>query len=299
MFFLGITLIGVIAFQLLPVEMMPNTSFGDITITIDVRGGIPAAEVETQICRPVEEAVGSASNLKNILSIAKEGSSTTILEFEPGTNMDFAALEVREKFNRIRNKLPPEIEKPVIAKYEYMDVPIMIIAITSDRRTPEELRKIVDDRIKDRFQRIEGVARTEIAGGREGKILIEIDQYKLQSFGLSINNVVDTINANNSNLLAGDIKRTKDKFLVRAIGEFQNLADIENLAVATTKIGSLIRVKDIAQVKDSFLDPVAYARLNLQQVVTIYVQKETAGNTVKIAKLIKKEIESLKKRIIE
>ncbi len=294
MFFLGITLIGVIAFQLLPVEMMPNVSFGDITINIDVRGGIPASEVEKRICRPVEEAVGSASNLKNILSIAKEGSSTTILEFEPGTNMDFAALEVREKFNRIRNKLPPEIEKPVIAKYEYMDVPIMIIAITSDRRTPEELRKIVDDRIKDRFQRIEGVARTEIAGGRENKILIEIDQYKLQSFGLSINNVVDTINANNSNLLAGDIKRTKDKFLVRAIGEFQNLADIENLAVATTKIGSLIRVKDIARVKDSFLDPVAYARLNLHQVVTIYVQKETAGNTVKIAKLIKKEIESLK-----
>ncbi len=294
MLFLGIALIGVISFQLLPVEMMPNVSFGDITINIDVRGGIPASEVEKRIGKPVEEAVGSVSNLKNILSISKEGSSTTILEFEPGTNMDFAALEVREKFNRIRNKLPQEIEKPVIAKYEYMDVPIMILAITSDRRNPEQLRKIVDEKVKDRIQRIDGVARAEIAGGREGKILIEVDQYKLQSFGLAINRIVDIININNANLLAGEVKRTKDKFLVRTIGEFESVADIENLAIASTPEGSVIRVKDIAVVKDSFLEPSAYARLNLQQVVTIYVQKESNGNTVKIAKLIKKEIASLK-----
>lgn len=295
MLFLGIALIGVISFQLLPVEMMPNVSFGDITINIDVRGGIPASEVEKRIGKPVEEAVGSVSNLKNILSISKEGSSTTILEFEPGTNMDFAALEVREKFNRIRNKLPQEIEKPVIAKYEYMDVPIMILAITSDRRNPEQLRKIVDEKVKDRIQRIDGVARAEVAGGREGKILIEVDQYKLQSFGLAINRIVDIININNANLLAGEIKRTKDKFLVRTIGEFESVADIENLAIASNQEGSVIRVKDIAVVKDSFLEPSAYARLNLQQVVTIYIQKESNGNTVKIAKLIKKEIANLKK----
>ncbi|MCX7927243.1 MAG: efflux RND transporter permease subunit [Candidatus Omnitrophica bacterium] len=295
MVYLAIALIGLITLQLLPVEMMPNISFGDITISIDVRGGIPASEIETRVSKIVEEAVGTVSNLKNILTISKEGNSTTILEFHPGTNMDFAALEVREKFNRIRNKLPSEIEKPIIAKYEYMDVPILILAVTSDRRPPEELRKIVDEKIKDRIQRIEGVARVEVAGGREGKILVEIDQYKLQSFGLSINYVVDTINANNANLLAGDIKRTKDKYLVRTIGEFENLEDIENLAIATTKQGSVIRVKDIAKVKDSYLEPVAFARLNLEQVVTLYIQKESMGNTVKISRLINREIDNLKR----
>ena len=295
MIFVGIALIGVITLQMLPVEMMPNISFGDITINIDVRGGIPASEVERRISKLVEESVSSVGRLKNILSISKEGSSTTILEFEPGTAMDFAALEVREKFNRIRNKLPPEIEKPVIAKYEYMDVPILILAITSDRRTPEELRLIVDEKIKDRIQRIEGVARAEVAGGREGKILIEIDQVKLQSFGLSINQVVDTISLNNANLLAGEIKRTTDKFLVRTMGAFENLEDIRTLAVATTKQGSVIRVKDIATVKDSYLDPVAFARMNLQQVVTIYIQKESTGNTIKIARLVKKELDALRR----
>lgn len=295
MFFIAIALIGIISFRLLPVEMMPNTSFGDITINIDVRGGIPASEVERRIAIPTEEAISSVSHLKNILSISKEGNATIILEFEPGINMDFAALEVREKFNRIRNKLPAEIEKPIIAKYEYMDVPIMILAVTSDYRTPEELRKIVDEQIKDRIQRIEGVARAEVAGGRERKILVEVDQYKVQTYGLAINRVVDTINVNNANLLAGEIKRVKDKYLVRTIGEFQNLDEIRNLAVATTKEGSVVRLKDIAEIKDSYLEPVAYARLNAQPVVSIYVQKESTANTVKIANLINKELKTLKR----
>ncbi|MDD4980032.1 MAG: efflux RND transporter permease subunit [Candidatus Omnitrophica bacterium] len=294
MFFIAVALIGIIALRLLPVEMMPNTSFGDITINIDVRGGIPASEVERRIAIPTEEAVSSVSHLKNTLSISKEGNATVILEFEPGTNMDFAALEVREKFNRIRNKLPPEIEKPIIAKYEYMDVPIMILAVTSDIRSPEELRKIVDEKIKDRIQRIEGVARAEVAGGRERKILVEVDQYKLQAYGLAINRVVDTININNANLLAGEIKRVKDKYLVRTIGEFQNLDEIRDLAIATTKEGSVVRLRDVAEIKDSYLEPVAYARLNAQPVVSIYVQKESTANTVKISNLINKELKKLR-----
>jgi len=294
MFFLAALLIGVISFRLLPVEMMPNTSFGDITINIDVRGGIPAPEVEERISKIVEEAVGGVSHLKNIISISKEGNSTVVLEFEPGTNMDFAALEVREKFNRIRNKLPSEIEKPVIAKYEYMDVPIMILAVTSEYRTPEELRKIVDEKIRDRIQRIEGVARAEVAGGREAKILVEVDQYKLQAYSLSINRVVDIINLNNANLLAGEIKKIRDKYLVRTIGEFQSLKEIEDLAIATTKQGSVVRLKDIAEVKDSYLEPIALARVNTQPAVSIYIQKESTANTVKVSQLIDKEIKALK-----
>jgi len=294
MFFLGFTIVGIIAFKLLPVEMMPNISFWDITINIDVRGGIPASEIERRIAIPTEEAVSSVSHIKNILSISKEGNATIILEFEPGTNMDFAALEVREKFNRIRNELPTEIEKPVIAKYEYMDVPIMILAVTSLKRTPEELRKIVDEKVKNRIQRIEGIARAEVAGGREGKILIEADQYKLQAYGLSINDLVDIININNANLLAGEIKRAKDKYLIRTIGEFQNLEEIRNLAITTTKEGSVIRLKDVAEVKDSFLEPVAYARLNAKPVVSIYVQKESTANTVKISNLVNKELKNLR-----
>jgi hydrophobic/amphiphilic exporter-1 (mainly G- bacteria), HAE1 family len=294
MVFLCIMLLGAIAFKMLPVEMMPNVSMPDITINIDVRGGMPALEVEKRITKLVEEAVGSVTHLKDIIAISKEGNATIILEFEPGTNMNFAALEVREKFNRVRNKLPPEIEKPVVAKYEYMDVPIMIIALTSPIRSPEALRKIVDEKVKDRIQRIEGVANAEIVGGREGKIIIEVDQRKIQSYGLPINRVVDIINLNNENALAGEIKGMRDKYLVRTIGEFKSLADIENLAIAATKQGSVLRVKDVATVKDSYLDPVSFSRMNANPVISIYVQKESTANTVKISALVGQELARLR-----
>ncbi len=297
MVLLCIALLGAITFRMLPVEMMPNTSFGDITINIDVRGGMPASEVEKRITKLVEEAVGSVTHLKDMIAISKEGNATIILEFEPGTNMEFAALEVREKFNRIRNKLPAEIEKPVVAKYEYMDVPIMILAITSELRDPEELRNIVDDKIKDRIQRIEGVANAEIVGGREAKVIIEVDQRKLHAYGLPINRVVDIINLNNENALAGEVQGTRNKYLVRTIGEFKTVEDIADLAIASTKEGSVIRLKDVATVKDSYLDPTSYSRFNANPVVSIYIQKESTANTVKISKLVNEEIRHIKKTL--
>jgi len=297
MIFILISLIGMITFKLLPVEMMPNVSFGHISIYINVRGGVSATEIEKSIAKIAEEAVGSVTHLKDMLTISKEGNCTIILEFEPGSDMDYAALEVREKFNRIRNKLPKEVEKPVIAKYEYTDVPIVILAVTSKIRTPEELRKIVDETIKDRVQRVEGVARVEVAGGREGKIMIEVDKYRLQSLALPINKIVDTINVNNINLLAGEVKRTDDKYLVRTIGEFADLSEISELAVTATEQGSVIRVRDFAKVKDSFLDPTAFSRVNAQPSVSLYIQKESLANTVKVADRIVQSVSELQDKL--
>ena len=118
MVMLIVLLFGLVSMTKLPVELYANTSFGEISIIINVRGGIPPTEVETQVTRVVEEAVATVSNLQQLLSISKEGESTVVLSFEPGTDMNFAALEVREKFSKIKNQLPKEIEKPVIAQFQ-------------------------------------------------------------------------------------------------------------------------------------------------------------------------------------
>ena len=144
MLFLGIVIIGVISLSRLPIELLPNFSFGDISIFINIRGGIPPEEVEEQVTKPIEEAVGTVSHLKNLISISEEGRSRVVMRFEPGINMDYALLEVREKFSRIRSKLPKQIEKPVIAKFEQQDRPVMILAVTGLGYTPEILRRIVD-----------------------------------------------------------------------------------------------------------------------------------------------------------
>ena len=107
---------GLVSLTQLPVELYPNISFGEISIIIEVRGGIPPTEVESLVSKPVEEAVGSVSYLAEMMSISKEGESTVVLSFEPGINMEFAALDVREKFARVKNKLPKEIEKPICSR---------------------------------------------------------------------------------------------------------------------------------------------------------------------------------------
>jgi len=292
---IGLALLGGIALTRLPIELYPNFSFGDIQIIVDVRGGMPPEEVENQIAKPIEESVGDVSHLKDMISISEEARCRVVLTFEPGTDMDFAGLEVREKFSKVRSKLPKEIEKPVIAKFNQEDSPILVMAVTALGYTPEMLRRLVDENIKDRIMRAEGVANVEVGGGRERKILVEIDLAKLQAFRLPIDRVTRLLNVSNLNLMTGEVDKARNKYLIRAIGEFTSLQDIQDLSVAVTSSRSIIRLKDVATVKDSFLEATSYARVNTLPVVSLYIQKETTANTVKVSQNVMETLKKIEK----
>ena len=294
MLFIGIVIVGVVSLLKLPVELKPNISYGDISIIVAVRGGMPPQEVESMVTKPIEEAVSTVTHLENIYSTSKAGESRIWLEFEPGINMDFAALETREKFSKIKDKLPKEIEKPILAQYKESDTPIMILAITSKAHTVETLRRVVDEQIKERILRVEGVANVDVYGGRERKILVEIDQSRLQAHHVPIDYVISSLGANNLNLLLGDLPREKNKYLIRALGVFESIKDIENIGVSVTPQGSVIKLKDVATVKDSFMEPSSYARTDIEPVVSIYIQKESTANTIKVVSGIKKELNQIK-----
>jgi len=294
---LATALMGAVSLLYLPVELMPNISLGEISIIVYIRGGIPPTEVEERVTKPIEEAVGDVSNLQEMLSISKEGESTVVLGFKPGTDMNFAALEVREKFAKVKNKLPREIEKPIIANYKYSDYPIMILALTSKRYSPEYIRRIVDEEISERIKRIGGVANVDVGGGRPRKILVEVDQRRLAAHSLSLNRVINTLSLNNLNLLAGDLEKKKEKYLLRTIGEFESIEEVKNIGLATTHTGSIIRLKDVALVKDSYLEPTGFARLNVRPVVSVYIQKESTANTISVIKGIEEELEYVRENL--
>ncbi len=294
MVYISFLLIGGLALLRLPIELYPNAAAGDISIIVDIRGGMPPTEVETLVAKPIEESVGTVSHLRDIISISEEGRCRVVLTFEPGANMDFAVLEVREKFSRVKSRLPKEIEKPVIAKFSESDRPVLILAVTSLQYTTEQLRKLVDEQIKDRITRVSGVANVEIGGGRERKILVEVDATRLQAFGFPIDRVTRLLNVSNLNLSVGDVERTRDKYLIRAMGEFTSLEEIKRLGIGLAPSGTVIRVQDVAQVKDSFLEPTSFARVNALPVVQLYVQKETTSNTVKVTDEVLAQLERLK-----
>ncbi len=299
MIYSALCLFGAIALTRLPVELYPDISFGQISVIIHIRGGIPPTEVETMVTKPIEEAISTVSHLERVLSISKEGESTVVLSFERGIDMQLAAMEVREKFAKVKEKMPKEAEKPIIAQFSQTDVPIVIFAVTSHKRTTEELRKLVDENIKERIKRINGVANVEIGGGRERKIIIEADENALYRYAVPLNRLISSLGASNLNLLTGEMERGSGKVLIRAFGQIKSVDEIKNTAVLTKPDGSIVRVKDLAEVKDSYLEPKSYARINVKPIVSVYVQKESKANTIRSAETIMEEIEKIKELMPE
>lgn len=288
---------GLLAFVFLPVELMPNTSSGVITITTPIRGGMSPLDVESLVSKPIEEAVFSVAHVRDVYSNSKQGKSVVSLEFEPGTNMDFATLDVREKFSKVAGTLPREIEHPIIAHYRESDVPVFIFALTSSKRSPEEMRLSVDESLKEKLLRVKGVANVDVVGGRERKIIIDVDRQQLAAHNLDIRQVVQSIEESNINVQTGSLRSDAMTTSIRAVGQFANVKEIENTVIGHSRQGTSLYVRDVAQVRDSFMELETMSRLNAESAVTIYLQKESNGNTVQVVKKVQEILASFKKTL--
>lgn len=291
MIFFGAVMLGLISLGRLPVELYQGQNPGVISVIVRARGGLPPPEVEKSITKPTEEAVATVSHLKSLYSSSREAESRVTMEFEPGTDMNFAALEVREKFSRVKPLLPKEIEKPVIANYDDSSSAIFIFSLTSNTMSPEDIREMVDNELKPILARVDGVASVEIYGGRERKILVEMDRDKMYSYNIDANRVMDIIGQNNLNLLAGNLDLGKMEYSIRTMGAFTKVEEIGELGVKATRQGSIIPLKEIATVKDAYIEPEDTARLNLEQNVTVYVKKTSLANTIPVVKHVREMLD--------
>ena len=294
MVYLGLALLGLVAVFCLPVDLMPNTSSNVVSVIVDIRGGIPPEDVELLVTKPIEEAMGTLANLEEIMSVSKKERSTVTLSFKPGSNINDATLDVNERLSKIKNKFPKETEKPIVAHYSENDEPIVIMSLTSDHLSPEQMRDLVENTLKPQLTRISGVANVEIGGGRERKILVEFDKSKLEENKISILEAINSLGNNNVNLLTGKYDRGRDTYLVRSMGAFETLDEMRELGVAVTREGSRVRLKDIANVRDYYMDAESYAHFNGRPTVSIYVQKETNANTVRVAKDVEDLVEDFR-----
>ena len=286
-----IVVMGIIALMRLKVELYQGQSQSIISIVVRARGGLPSQDVEKMITKPIEEAVGTVSHMKSFYSSSREAESRVTMEFEAGTKMDFAGLEVREKFAKVKPLLPKEIEKPVIANYDDAQSAILVFAVTSENLSPEQIREIVDAKLKPVVSRVDGVASVEVYGGRERKILVELDRDKMVAYNISIERVMDVLGQSNVNLLAGNVEEGKYEFGIRSMGAFRSVDEIGDIGVKVTRQESIIPLKEIATIKDSYLEATDQARLNLEQNVTVYVKKASLANTLTVAANLNKVLD--------
>jgi len=280
LFGLGV-LLGLLVLPRMAVEMMPNTDFLHMTVMTPVKGGMAPVDVEGLVTLPIEEVLGRVDGLDHMSSMSEEGRSRITLVFEPGTNMDYALLEVREKMSKVKGTMPPEAEETTVSKFEHNDVPVMVVAFMSDTMRLEDIRKPVDTVLKKALLKVSGVANVEVAGGRDEKIFVDVNAIELSAVGLGLEGTRSQLSASNANMPVGHW----DGKIVRTIGRWDSLEAIGNTVIFKDE-EQFVRLGDVARVYKGYSEAREMAKVRGSSSVSVYIQKDSNANTVAVAKAI-------------
>ncbi|MBU1619939.1 MAG: efflux RND transporter permease subunit [Gammaproteobacteria bacterium] len=299
MFTLGIMLFGLVAMGRLAVNLLPDLSYPTLTIRTEYQGAAPA-EVEQLVSKPIEEAVGIVKGIRKVHSVSRAGRSDVIMEFEWGSDMDLAGLEVREKIDVLY--LPLDVKKPLLLRFNPNLDPVVRLALSRDEKTeltPAQLvslRTFAEEDLRRRLESLPGVAAVRPDGGLTQEIQILVNNEKLSQLKLDINTVNQRLKEQNINQAGGRLETGSHDYLVRTINQFSNLDEIRNLYIA--KVGeSQIRLSDIAEVRDSFVDRQSITYVHGKEAIEISIYKEGDANTVQVAKTVTAKLADLQKNL--
>jgi len=286
-----VILLGVISFGNLGLDLLPNIDFPMAIVSVNYPGAGPM-EVESLVTKPLESVLGTVANIKSVQSVSGEGSATVMVEFASGTDMDFAALDMREKVDMVKGALPEGTGSPMILKMDPNMIPIVEMAISNDGDLAD-LKTMVDDNVVPRIERLEGVAVVDIYGGREREIKVEVYPERLQGYGLSLAHIVQALRSENLNLPGGSVDDGNKRYILRTTGEFQSIEEISEIPIALPT-GGVIMLKDIADIKDTFKEATTSMTTGGKAAIDLSVRKESTANSVQVARRINAELERIK-----
>lgn len=286
-----IILLGSVSLSRLPIDLLPKIEV-PVAIVSTSYSGVGPQEIEKLITQPVEEALATVNDIKNITSISSEGNSIVVAEFNFGVDMDFASLEMREKIDMIKGFLPDDASEPMVLKIDPNALPIVQLSLSGSKDLAS-LQAIAEETIKPRLERLDGVASVDISGGYNNQVEINVNQEKLKSYGMTLSQLAQIIGYENLNLPGGQVKKGQQKLSIRTVGEFKSLDEIRNLPLSLPT-GGIIYLRDVAEVKLSHEDLSTISKTNGIESINISIQKQSGMNTVKVAEKVSDEIEKLR-----
>ncbi|MGI2115969.1 efflux RND transporter permease subunit [Shewanella frigidimarina] len=292
MFMLAVMLFGMVGFSRLAVKLLPDLSYPSVTIRTAYDGAAPV-EIEQLVSKPIEEAVGVVKGLRKISSISRSGMSDVVLEFEWGTNMDMASLEVREKIDTI--ELPLDINKPLLLRFNPNLDPIMRLAFSvpnADAEQLKQMRTFADEELKRRLEALSGVAAVRLSGGLEQEVHIELNQQKLSQLNLNADQIKRRINEENINLSAGKVIQGDKEYLVRTLNQFNSLDELGQVIIYRDG-QTLVRLSDIAVISDAYKERSDITRIGEVESIELAIYKEGDANTVAVAQKLRSELEKI------
>lgn len=275
-----LTLGGLFSYTQLGYELIPKFEVNVVTISTVYPGASPS-EIENTVTKKVEDAVSSLENIKKIESKSYESFSMVMVQLNPGTDTDLALNDAQRKVNAILKDLPDDADPPSLVKFSLDDLPVVTIAATA-QMTDTEFFDLLDNKIQPVLSRVPGVAQVNLIGGREREIQVNLNQDKLEGYGLSILQVNQFIQQSNLDFPTGSLKTRENSTLIRLSGKYQTLNELRNLVISD-KNGVQIRLSDVADVRDTQKDAEKIARLNQSDAILIQVMKQSDANAVAVS----------------
>ncbi len=289
--FTVLTLLGIISYKSLNYEMLPKFASSVVSVATVYPGASPS-EVENTVTKKVEDAVSSMENIKKITSTSYESLSLVTITLKSGSDVNVALNDAQRKVNSILSQLPEDVDPPSLNKFSLDDLPIITMSATA-KMDDAQFYDLVKNRLVPTISRVEGVAQVNIIGGREREIQVNIDENKLEAYGLSLLSVQQAIQSSNLDFPTGSIRTENRDILVRLAGKYASINELRNLVVSD-KNGIQVRLIDVADVQDSQKDVEKLARVDRKASIALQIIKQSDANAVEVSAGVKKNIELLK-----
>lgn len=293
--FVAVLIMGLFCLERLPIDQFPEMEPPYITV-MTTYPGANASEVETNVTKLVENSLNSVDGLKQMTSTSKDNMSMVALEMEWGTNLDEVINDVRSYVDMLKDNLPSGCSNPFIFKFSSSAMPIIQYSITAED-SYAGLDKMLNDEVMPQLNRVDGIGNISFSGAPDRYVYVDLDQAKMDAYGIPLELVGSAISANNLNLSSGTVKMEKEQYQLQVRSEYVESDEIKNIVVTTTPTGRQVFVRDIASVRDTIKDLTLDEKINGKNGVRMMITKQSGANTVQICRDVRKELERIEKTL--
>ncbi len=294
---LALVTLGTFSYRRLAIDMWPKVEIPYITI-ITVYPGASPETVEREVSKRVEEAVNPISGVKHVGSVSREGVSTVWVEFELEVDVAEAVQEARVKVSAIRDELPKEINEPIVEKIDFSSIPVVSLAVRSDRLSPREMTDLAEKTVQRRVENIEGVGKVDLVGTSFREVSVELLPERLEALGLGVDDVIGGLRTENVNLPVGRLNRGGVEHPLRVAGKPTKVEDYQSLVIDEIE-GRPVALGDVARVVDDVEEQRTLALVDGEPAVALDVVKQSGANTVEVVDAVRREVANLQKEMPE
>jgi HAE1 family hydrophobic/amphiphilic exporter-1 len=288
---LALVTLGAFSYKRLAVDMFPDVEIPVVTVVTKYPGASPET-VEREVTKRIEEAVNPIAGVKRVFSFSRESVSTVVVEFRLEVRINEASQEARARIGAVRGELPQGIEEPILQKLDFSAMPIVSLAVRSERLSPRDLTTLVEKKIKRRFENLSGVGKVDLVGASRREVNVNVDPGCLEALGMGVDEVVSGLASENVNTPLGRLNRDGSEFPLRISGKPAAVEQFKTMAIARRN-GRPVTLGEVARVVDGIEEQRSLALVGGVPAVALDIQKQSGANTVAVVEAVKKEIARL------